>query len=118
MAKKNQNKDNTSDMDKLNASLAFRGAKPGEPELTIDQLIAEGEILLAKDAKVKEKKAIEPLPKSKDYYRQARMKLFKDMDPKKVHMLQKMEKEHDTINDIYQNFVDEVIKLGDKISDN
>ena len=105
-------------MDKLNANLAHRGIhKHTTKQLTIPELIAEGTKLLEEEAaSSKQNKPIEPLPKSKDYYRQARMKLVKDMDPKKVAMLQKMEKDHDTNNAMYQNFVDEIIKLGDKIS--
>ncbi len=89
---------------------------------SIDQLIAEGNLLLEADSKQSPQQPssttkTSPPPKSKDYYRQARLQLFKGMDPKKVNMLQRMEKEHDVNNDIYQCFVDEVIKLGDKISD-
>ncbi len=116
MAKKNTNNKNMDNLYKLNASPTVRGVKPNEPVLTIDQLIAEGDLILAQESKEKNKKSVEPLPKSKDYYRQARLQLLKGMDFKKIRMLQTMEKEHDTNNNIYQNFVDEIIKLGDKIS--
>lgn len=114
---KRTNKGGDTDKDKLFASQAHRGIKPTDSaDLTLDQLLAEGEKLLSEEA-VKPK-AADPLPKSKDYYRQARMQILAKMDAKKAAMLQRMEKEKDTNNGIYQNFVDEIIKVGDAISNN
>ena len=118
MAKKTNNKGGETDNDKLLASLAHRGINSiSSKEPTIPELVAEGDLLLKEDASGKPKLAA-PIPKSKDYYRQARIQLFSKMDSKKVAMLQRMEKEKDINNGIYQNFVDEVIKLGDAISNN
>lgn len=110
------NKDDNQSLNKLFASLAHRGIKLTDKlGLTIDEMIAEGDKLLSENNSGSN---TEPIPKTKDYYRQARLQLFQNMDAKKISMLQKMEKEKDTNNGIYQNFVDEVIKLGDKISNN
>lgn len=124
MAKKKSNNTN-SDNTKLLASLAHRGIKSiDSQEITIDQLIAEGDLLLEEEAKSKPivpakeipTKQKTPISNKSNYYLQARLQLFGEMDPKKVAMIKKMELAKDTNNDVYQCFVDNVVSLGDKLS--
>jgi hypothetical protein len=87
---------------------------------TVDELIAEGNRLLEEDAKhqssQKTSKITKPTTSSGNPYFQARQKILSDMDPGKRKIIEQMETEGNTDSRQYQEFVEQIHKLGDKLS--
>lgn len=90
---------------------------PNEPSL--DELIAEGDRLLEEEAKAnlqKKKTKSSSKSKSKNPYHQAREKILSDMDPEKRKHILRLEKENKKDSYQYEDFLKEIQKLGDQLS--
>jgi hypothetical protein len=102
------------------------------PELPIDQLIialcAEGMMLLDAEEKAKAAPAMKPSTESKrlsstlasgdkNPYIRARAQVLAKMDDAHHKQIEDMEAKGDTQNRIYAEFIKEVSKLGDKLSE-
>lgn len=88
-------------------------------EESIAELIAEGDRLLEQESKKKiAPKASTPLTKtsSNNPYFQARLKILSAMDPEKRQLIERLEKEGKKDTRQYQEFIQEIQKLGDKLS--
>lgn len=89
-------------------------------EETIDELIAEGNRLLEQEA---QKKATTPkaptLPtkvSSNNPYLRARKKILSEMTEEKRRLIERLEKEGKTDSYQYEDFVAQICKLGDSMS--
>lgn len=102
------------------------------PELPIDQLIvalcAEGMLLLEAEEKAKAAPAMKPKDEAKrlhstlaagdpNPYVRARAQVLSKMTDAEHKRIEEMEKTGDTKNHMYSNFISEVSKLGDKLSE-
>ncbi len=89
---------------------------------TIAELIAEGDRLLKQEAKAKAPKAARRSTKPKEVetsnnpYRQARLTILSEMDSEKRNLIERLEKEGKTDSPQYKDFVTQIQKLGDKLS--
>lgn len=89
---------------------------------SIDDLIAEGDRLLEEESKaiVSTASVSSTPPKeratSTNPYRQARLKILSEMDPEKRSFIEQLEKAHNTDHYQYTDFVKQIQKLGDQLS--
>jgi hypothetical protein len=88
---------------------------PPSRELTIDEIAAEGEKLLAKSSTPPPVEVKRPVSKNNPYFQARNQLLAKYPDWKQGELL-KMERERNTNNRFYMEFVEEVIFLGDQLS--
>ena len=84
---------------------------------TIDELIAEGNRLLEEDEK---KNKISPRVKksaspSSNPYVRARNQILSEMDPEKRKLIERLEKEGNKNCAQYNDFIEQIRKLGDKL---
>lgn len=86
-------------------------------EESIAELIAEGDRILEREAKKNTTKASTPStkPPVNNPYFQARLKILAAMDPEKRELIERLEKEGKKESRQYQEFIQEVQKLGDKL---
>lgn len=88
-------------------------------EETIDELIAEGNRLLEQEAQkaAKAQAAVPPpTPSSDNPYLRARKKILSEMTEEKRKLIERLEKEGKTDSYQYEDFVAQVRKLGDSMS--
>lgn len=87
-------------------------------EESIDELIAEGERLLEKEAQMKSSPRAEVTskPSPSNPYLLARKKLLEEMDSEKQKLIERLEREGKTDSYQYQDFVKQIMTLGDKLS--
>lgn len=89
---------------------------------TIAELIEEGDQLLKQEAKAKAPKTAKRSAKPKEVetsnnpYRQARLTILSEMDSEKRNLIERLEKEGKTDSYQYKDFVSQIQKLGDKLS--
>lgn len=87
-----------------------------KPE-TLAELTAEGFRLLAQDEKRQKKTKPEKTVNANNPYFLARNEIIKTFDKIKCHRIEEMEKGTRERNHQYDDFVKQIIKLGDKYSD-
>lgn len=89
-------------------------------EETIEELLIEGDRLIRKEESQKSSPTItvNPPPKasSNNPYFQARQKILSEMDSEKRKLIERLEKEGNTDSYQYQDFVEQIRKLGDQLS--
>lgn len=90
-------------------------------EESIDELIAEGDRLLEQEAQKKttttpKAPTLPTKASSNNPYLQARLKILSAMDPEKRQFIERLEKEGKKDTRQYQEFIQEIQKLGDKLS--
>ena len=119
MAKKGEE---LSNYEKYLANIKHRGYERlsiPDHEETIDELIAEGNRLLEQEAQkaIKTQAAVPtPTPSSDNPYLRARKKILSEMTEEKRKLIERLEKEGKTDSYQYEDFVAQVCKLGDSMS--
>lgn len=87
-------------------------------EESIDELIAEGNRLLEQEAQkaAKSQAAVPPEVSSDNPYLRARKKILSEMNEEKRKLIERLEKEGKTDSYQYEDFVAQVRKLGDSMT--
>lgn len=89
-------------------------------EETIEELLIEGDRLLRQEGSKKSPPVatVKPQPKvsSTNPYFQARQKILSEMDSEKRKLIERLEKEGNTDSYQYQDFIEQIRKLGDQLS--